>query len=227
MKTRGRYETEFEKLFDNALIFTKRHFRKRLLPLTDAEDVAIEAAEAVLRANEGKTFRVARDRRHRWEMQKNMVEELVRNAARARRTQKAMLSLGAFDTHLRETQLYDEDGADVEVEEAALALKERIESDGGEGGVRIRQYESEGRDPQWLVYFRFADNQLRHAKDGADADARETLKLLRFRLSLSKRRPRRMDPARRRAAFELLRIRFRLALGWYHRHLAKRLGRCH
>ena len=40
-----KYKTEFQALFDAALMFAKRHFEKRLIPFTDVEDVTMEAVE--------------------------------------------------------------------------------------------------------------------------------------------------------------------------------------
>ena len=218
-----RYSTEFERLYDTALIFTKFTFRKRLLPLTDAEDVAMEAAEKVLRANERKAFSSAKNREHRWEMQKNMMEQLVRNAARARRSQKALVSINNFDYHMSEKHRYDQDGADTEVEKAMLVRKERMESDGGSGAERTRGFECDGKDPLWLVHFRFVENQLRHTDTPEARDAIEELKHLRKNLGLSNRKSKKMKPERRLAARETLRKAFRVAQYFYHQELARKV----
>jgi len=235
MKRQKKYNSEFERFYDNALMFAKCVFRKRLIPLTDVEDVAMEAAETVLFANERGAFRRARNRQHRWEMQKNRLEELVRNAARKRRTQKAMVSLNAFDGHNRLTQRFDEDGGDVESEEAWLAEQERIVSDLGMGAMRVRDFATRVEDPWWLAFFEMKVEEINRAKverkpdktpkeleaERVKVDERIQLNRLRYKIGLTQRKPKKELPWMRQVIASLaLRRDFGPARYVYHRECA-------
>ena len=236
-----RYSTEFQLLYDAAQKFAKRHFKKRLIPFTDIEDVAMEAVEAVLFANERRRFAHIKSRARRWEVMKNKIEELIRDAAKARRTQKAMVSLQSFDTHVRETSRFDEDGADCEVEEGLLAARERIESDGGAGAERIRDLHENGCR-LWPRLFRAAEDDLMHdarprkggkAKPDKDEDRAKKDKLderneyrrLKRRLDMKAAVPKEIPQTRRIRAREGIKRRFRPAQMAYHRELAAELRR--
>jgi len=222
MKRQRRYDSEFERLFDNALMYAKRVFRKRFIPLTDVEDVAVEAAESVIAEDIRGAFRSAKNREHRWELKKNSLEQHVQKAARARRTQKAMVSLNVFDRHNRLTERFDEDGGDVESEEAYLAERERIVSDHGLGALRVRDFRQRGTTPWWLLFFNMKVDELNHAKpdETAKVDERKELNRLKHALGLTQRKPEKLTRRRRAHAAEALQRDFTPAYYVYHRELA-------
>lgn len=237
-KVNQKYKTEFQALFDAALMFAKRHFEKRLIPFTDVEDVTMEAVEEVLRANERGKFRHIRRRAMRWEVMKNKIEECIRDAPRARRTQKSMVSLQTFDSHVRETSRFDGDGTDSETEEGLLAAKERSETDGGAGAERIRDFGWSGVQT-WPRLFKSTEVDLMHdpkprkgmpTKDEIRAkrdkqDERNEYRRFKQKIGINAATPKEIPQARRVRAREGLRRRFRPVQMAYHRELAAELRR--
>lgn len=208
---------EFEKLYCVVSAFTYHHFKKRLIPFTDVEDVAIEAVEQTLREDEKGVFARAKNREHRYELMKNRAENHVKNAAKARRTQRALVSINAFDSHIRESERYDEDGSDREIDGAEFNQNERLMSDGGQGASRVRSEE----EISWLNHFRAAEKRIM----GKASDAKREYLRIKRKCGLSKATPRYLSAVRREAAREVLRKAFRAANERYHRELAAKLAR--
>ena len=141
-----RYAKLYDSLLHDGRAFAERLFSELEIPLTDVEDVAAEAALAVILANRRGAFRSALTRKERRRMQLFRLQCLVRNAARDRSDHKLDVSLSALD----------EEPADDTA--AALAAElARATSDGGKGAEAIRSDES-----GWLVRFKSAEDSLRH-----------------------------------------------------------------
>ena len=140
-----RYADLYESLTKEALSFAERLFAELEIPPTDVEDVAAEAALAVILANRRGAFKSARNAAERKRLQLARLQDLVRNAARDRRDQKLAVSLSALD----------EEPAD-ETAAALAAELARATSDGGTGAETIR---SDG--PGWLARFKSAEDGLR------------------------------------------------------------------
>ena len=139
-----RYAGLYESLLSEGRAFAERLFAELELPLTDVEDVAAEAALAVILANRRGAFRSAANAGERKRLQLFRLQSLVRDAAKKRRDQKLAVSLSALD----------EEPADDTA--AALAAElARATSDGGKGAEDIRSNES-----GWLIRFRSAEDAL-------------------------------------------------------------------
>ena len=141
-----RYAGLYESLLREGRAFAERLFAEQEIPLTDVEDVAAEAALAVILANRRGDFRSAANAGERRRLQLLRLQGLVRDAAKKRRDQKLSVSLSVLD----------EEPAD----EAAAALAAelaRATSDGGKGAEEIRADESD-----WLARFRSAEDALLH-----------------------------------------------------------------
>ena len=140
-----RYAGLYESLLREGRAFAERLFAEQEIPLTDVEDVAAEAALAVILANRRGDFRSAANAGERRRLQLLRLQGLVRDAAKKRRDQKLSVLLSVLD----------EEPAD----EAAAALAAelaRATSDGGKGAEAIRADES-----GWLAKFRSAEDSLR------------------------------------------------------------------
>ena len=142
-----RYAGLYESLLREGRAFAERLFAELELPLTDVEDVAAEAALAVILANRRGAFKSAGNAGERRRLQLVRLQSLVRDAAKKkRRDQNLAVSLSALD----------EEPAD----EAAAALAAelaRATSDGGKGAEDIRADES-----GWLAKFKSAEEALLH-----------------------------------------------------------------
>ncbi len=210
--------TEFTALFEYALIYAKHIFKKRLLPFIDVEDVAIESAEKTLMLDECGAFKHAANREERRKFMRIRLEALIRNAAKTRRTQRAMTDIGAFDRHLNESERFDEDGGDREVEESWLTSRERMESDCGAGALRIQTIADSSTPLLWPRFFNATERRItERARTEDEKDAREELKRLKRRIGISSTKPRYLKAERRERAQHNLRQAFRPAQMLYHR----------
>ena len=140
-----RYAELYDSLLHDGRAFAERLFAEQEIPLTDVEDVAAEAALAVILANRRGDFRSAANAGERRRLQLLRLQGLVRDAAKKRRDQKLSVSLSALD----------EEPAD-ETAAALAAELVRATSDGGKGAEAIRADES-----GWLAKFRSAEDSLR------------------------------------------------------------------
>ena len=140
-----RYAKLYESLVREGRAFAERLFTELELPLTDIEDIAAEAALAVLLANRRGAFKSAGSAADRRRLQLVRLRSLVRDAARDRRDQKRAVSLSVLD----------EEPAD-ETAAALAAELARATSDGGKGAEEIRADES-----GWLAKFKSSEDSLR------------------------------------------------------------------
>ena len=139
-----RYAGLYESLLREGRAFTERLFAEQEIPLTDVEDVAAEAALAVILANRRGAFKSARNAAERKRLQLARLQDLVRDAAKKRRDQKLAVSLSVLD----------EEPAD-ETAAALAAELAHATSDGGKGAEEIRADES-----GWLARFKSAEDAL-------------------------------------------------------------------
>ena len=140
-----RYAELYDSLLHEGRAFAERLFSELEIPLTDVEDVAAEAALAVILANRRGDFRSAANAGERRRLQLLRLQGLIRNAARERRDQKLSVSLSVLD----------EEPAD-ETAAALAAELARATSDGGTGAEEIRSDES-----GWLARFKSVEDSLR------------------------------------------------------------------
>ena len=140
-----RYAELYDSLLREGRAFAERLFAELEIPLTDVEDVAAEAALAVILANRRGDFRSSANAGERRRLQLLRLQGLVRNAARERRDQKLSVSLSVLD----------EEPAD-ETAAALAAELARATSDGGKGAEEIHADES-----GWLAKFKSAEDSLR------------------------------------------------------------------
>ena len=225
-----RYAGLYESLMNEALSFAKKFFAEQGIPLTDVEDVAAEAALAVLLANRRGAFRSALTRKERRRMQLFRLQCRIRNAARDRRDQKLAVSLSAL-----EGKPGDESTAKLAAE-LALAT-----SDNGRCAEAIR---SDG--PNWLDRFKSAENSLLHddnhprkkkqtaaeRKAAARAlqdkrDERNEYRRFKRLVEIPAARPKDIPHARRVRARTGLRRRFTPPYEAYHRELEAERRRIH
>ena len=140
-----RYADLYETLMKEALGFAEKLFIEQEIPLTDVEDVAAEAALAVLLANRRGAFRSALTRKERRRMQLFRLQCRIRNAARDRLSQKLAVSLSAL-----EGKPEDESTAKLAAE-LVLAT-----SDNGQCAEEMGLGQSE-----WFMKFKSAEDSLR------------------------------------------------------------------
>ena len=141
-----RYAELYESLLREGRAFAERLFAELEIPLTDVEDVAAEAALAVILANRRGAFKSAGHAAERKRLQLIRLQGLIRDSAKKRRDQKLSVSLSVLD----------EEPAD-ETAAALAAELARATSDGGKGAEAIRSDES-----GWLARFKSAEDALLH-----------------------------------------------------------------
>ena len=140
-----RYADLYESLTKEALAFAKKLFAQQEIPPTDIEDVAAEAALAVLLANRRGAFRSALTRKERKRMQLFRLKCRIRNAARDRLGQMLAVSLSALE------------GKPGDETTAALAAElVQATSDNGRCAEAMGHEQSE-----WLTLFKSAEDSLR------------------------------------------------------------------
>ena len=140
-----RYADLYESLLVEGRAFAERLFAEQEIPLTDVEDVAAEAALAVILANRSGDFRSALTRKERRRMQLFRLQCRIRNAARDRLNQKLAVSLSAL-----EGKSEDESTAKLAAE-LVLAT-----SDCGQCADGLGFDQSE-----WFIKFKSAEDSLR------------------------------------------------------------------
>ena len=225
-----RYAGLYESLLREGRTFAERLFTELELPLTDVEDVAAEAALAVLLASRRGAFKSALTRKERRRMQFFRLQCRIRNAARDRRNQKLSVSLSALE------------GKPGDETTAALAAELALAtSDNGRcaDGLGLG-------DPEWLTRFKSAEDSLRRddtrprKKDSTAAermaqarklrdkrDERNEYRRIKKSLDIRTARPRAIPRERRLKARIRLKGRFTPAHEAYTRELQASKRRFH
>ena len=225
-----RYAGLYESLMNEALSFAKKLFAEQGIPPTDIEDVAAEAALAVLLANRRGAFRSALTRKERKRMQHFRLQCRIRNAARDRLGQKLAVSLSAFE--------------EKPVDETAAALAAELVLATSDGG---KCAEEMGLDqPEWLMRFKSAEDSLRRddtrprknelttaerkaqARERRDKqDERNEYRRIKKSLDIRTAKPKAIPHERRLKARKRLKVRFTPAHEAYTRELQATKRRFH